>query len=99
MLSTPFSLQSPVPSAYSCLGPVPARGNQLCVSNPADVFLDGQKVGEQKAPAAALWDRLCNVALPDDFDPTVAHTLVVRVCKDSFSAGIWRPVSIVSAGS
>lgn len=62
-----------------------------------DIYLDGRLIGRQdKAPEVA-WDKPCTIALPGDFDPAAAHTLVVRVKKDSAAAGIWKPVAIVAS--
>ena len=52
---------------------------------------------EDYVSITAFSDRAFKIALPADFDPAADHTLVVRVRKDIAAAGIWRPVSIVSA--
>ena len=61
----------------------------------ADIFLDGEKIGEQKEPPGVMWDQPFLVPLPKDFVPDAPHRLLVRVEKDSQAAGIWRPVRIV----
>ena len=61
----------------------------------AEIYLDGRKIGQQNKPPEVMWDKPFKIALPADFDPEVDHTLAVRVRKDTFLAGIWRPVSVV----
>ncbi len=59
-----------------------------------DVFLDGDKIGEQKVPAAVMWDKPFSIMLPNTLNPAAEHELVVRVEKDKYAAGIWKPVSV-----
>ena len=66
------------------------------VDGTADLFLNGIKMGEQKQSASFMWDKSFAVALPDNFNPEIENELVVRVKKDKYAAGIWKPVSIVS---
>ena len=66
----------------------------VAVDGYVDVFLDGVKIGEQKVDVGVMWDKPFSVPLPADFDPTGAHNLMVRVRKDTFAAGIWKPVMI-----
>lgn len=61
----------------------------------ADIYLDGEKIGEQKADVGVMWDKLFTVSLPDDFDPAQPHALAVCVQKDNVAAGIWKAVQIV----
>ena len=63
------------------------------------IFLDGQKIGEQKEPPEVMWDQAFTVALPVAFAAGTPHKLVVRVKKDSQAAGIWRPVRVPWRGS
>lgn len=60
----------------------------------ADIFMDGNSIGEQKEEPYAMWDKTFSIPLPGDFDPRIEHTLVVRVQKRSQGAGIWKPVVI-----
>jgi hypothetical protein len=53
------------------------------------------KIGEQKSPAALMWDKSFTIPLPEDFDPSITNNLSIRVEKDAYAAGIWKPVSIV----
>ena len=61
----------------------------------ADIYLDGKKIGEQKQNLDYMWDQPFTIALPPDFDPAAPHTLMVRVKKDIYAAGIWQRVSII----
>ena len=58
-----------------------------------DVFLDGRKVGEQKAPLEVMWDQPFYISLAEGLAPG-GHTLVIRVQKDSCQAGIHKPIWI-----
>ena len=64
------------------------------IDGDADVFLDGQKVGEQKLPATSMWQHDFFVPLDDGLSPG-KHRLIVRVFKPNFAAGIWKPVAII----
>ena len=64
------------------------------VDGTADVYLDGRKIGEQKASPYTMWDQPFTISLPEDFEYDQQHRLVVRVEKDVHAAGIWKPVSI-----
>jgi len=59
-----------------------------------DIYVDGEKIGEQKKDPALTWDQPFSVKLPSDIK-SGKHILVIRVLKQNYSAGIWRPVSIV----
>ena len=61
-----------------------------------NVFLDGKKIGEQKVAVGFMCDKAFTIKLPRDFDPGASHRLVVRVKKDLYAAGIWKPASIVT---
>ena len=63
----------------------------------ATVYLDGHKIGEQTADVGMMWDKPFTVELPANIDKTATHHLVVRVRKDDFAAGIWKPVVIAKA--
>ena len=65
------------------------------VDGTADIFLDGEKIGEQKIPPSVMWNRAFAIPLPATMDPSTTHRLVVRVEKDLHAAGIWKPVSLV----
>ena len=59
-----------------------------------DVFVDGEKVGEQKGPPDDMWDMPFHFSLDKGLAPG-KHRLVVRVEKDTCDeAGIWKPVAI-----
>ncbi len=58
-----------------------------------DVFVDGIKVGEQKLPVVATWNEC--LFMPIGILTAGEHDLVIRVEKDSWAAGIARPVFLV----
>jgi hypothetical protein len=67
------------------------------VDGTCDVFIDGEKVGEQKRPPEIMWNRPFHLALDAGLAPG-KHTLVIRVEKDTrgdTNAGIYLPVWIV----
>ncbi len=62
----------------------------------SEMFLDGVKVGEQQLPPTATMRHRHGFFIP--LNGTLApgtHTLVVRVVKPNYSAGIWQPVAVV----
>lgn len=59
-----------------------------------DVFIDGEKVGEQKKSPDIMWDRAFYLPLDKGLS-SGKHTLVVRVAKDRCAAGIHKPIWIV----
>lgn len=65
------------------------------VDGTADIYLDGEKIGEQKISPVQMWDKPFAIPLPATFDAEKSHPLAVRVEKDSDAAGIWKPVSII----
>jgi len=73
------------------------------VDGHADFYLDGVKIGEQKADVNVMWDKPFQIPLPVELGPVEVrhlmvsdvHHLMVRVRKDSFAAGIWKSVKIV----
>ena len=65
----------------------------------ADIFLDRAKIGEQKRAPGVMWDKPFKIPLPADLDPTKPHELTIRVRKESFAAGVWRPVRIIREGA
>jgi len=67
------------------------------VDGVADIFLDGVKIGEQHVVEGVMWDKPFTIRLPANLDPAGAHRLAVRVKKDTFAAGIWKPVRIMAA--
>ena len=66
------------------------------VDGDADIFLDGVKIGEQKVAAGVMRDKPFAIRLPANLDPAGTHRLMVRVKKDTFAAGIWKPVRIMT---
>lgn len=65
------------------------------VDGDAQVFLDGTMLGKQELDPSLMWDKPFVLPLPGDFDPGIPHRLTVRVQKDRFAAGIWKPVTVV----
>lgn len=62
----------------------------------SEMFLDGVKVGEEQLPPTATMRHRHGFFVPLEKSPAPgAHTLVVRVVKPNYSAGIWRPVAII----
>jgi len=59
-----------------------------------DVFLDGQKVGEQKIAPVTMWNHPFYIPLDKGLTPG-RHVIVIRVKKESDQAGIWKPIWIV----
>jgi hypothetical protein len=83
--------------------PAEAAGESLslyfgAVDGTCDIYLDGEKVGQQKKPPKQMWDTAFYVPL-DLFVQAGEHTLVVRVEKESHNAGIWKPVSLVDSSA
>jgi len=64
------------------------------IDGDADIYIDGEKVGEQKIPAMHMWQHGFFIPLPKGLSHG-NHRLVVRVFKKRYNAGIWKPVSIV----
>lgn len=62
------------------------------------VYLDGREIGSQKKPPEMMWNKGFYLELPADIRPG-PHTLAVEVSKDSFSAGIWKPVALIDRQS
>ena len=60
----------------------------------ADIYLDGEKIAEQKEPPMMMWDKPFFRALPAQLSPG-RHLMTLRVEKENYAAGIWKPVSIV----
>ena len=63
-----------------------------------DVFIDGEKIGEQKQPPGIMWNRAFYLPLDKGLSAG-KHTMVVRVAKDCNAAGIHKPVWIVDRSS
>ena len=63
----------------------------------SEMFLDGVKIGEQQLPPTAMARHPHGFFIPleDTLEPG-KHTLVIRIKKDNYSAGIWRPSSIIN---
>lgn len=64
------------------------------VDGTCDIWLDGEKIGEQKRPPALMWNQGFHIKLPQSVKPG-PHQLVLRVEKDGSAAGITNPVSLV----
>jgi len=62
------------------------------IDGDALVVLNGETIAELTSHA---WDKPVYVDLPADLDPGERHDLAVRVTKDQYAAGIWKPVRIV----
>jgi len=60
----------------------------------ADAYIDGEKVGEQKISAMHTWQHGFFMPLPKGLAPG-EHTLIIRVAKKNYNAGIWKEISIV----
>lgn len=58
-----------------------------------DVYVDGNKIGEQKLDPYIMWNKPFAISLPDSIGPG-KHTIVIRVEKHEYSAGIWQLISI-----
>ena len=67
------------------------------IDGTADIFLNGEKIGEQKQSVGFMWDKPFAIVLPKDFNPAIQNKLVIRVKKNSFNAGIWKPVNIIES--
>jgi hypothetical protein len=63
------------------------------VDGDCDIFIDGTKVGEQKVPAEIMWNRPFSITLPARL-AAGKHTMVLRVEKHVYAAGIWKTVSL-----
>jgi len=87
--ATDFTIDKATHLNYESLGLYFGAVDGYC-----DIFLDGTKVGEQKEPPTLMWDKGFYVPVAGGIKPG-AHRLVVRVEKDSWAAGIWKPVLIV----
>jgi hypothetical protein len=84
-------------AARQALAERPGRRASLvfgAIDGDADVFLDGNKIGEQKQDVGFMWDKPFAVDLPETFAVAAEHRLTVRVRKDLYAAGIWRPVTV-----
>lgn len=64
------------------------------VDGTCDVWLDGEKIGEQKLSPTLMWNKGFPIKLPQPVKPGL-HQLVLRVEKDFSAAGITDPVSLV----
>jgi hypothetical protein len=61
------------------------------IDGDAVILLNGGRLGESQGHA---WDHPVKLPLPVALDPDREHHLAVRVTKDNFAAGIWKPVRI-----
>ena len=64
------------------------------IDGDADIFIDGEKVGEQKISAHAMWQHGFYIPIESSL-AAGRHTLMVRVFKDHANAGIWKPVALI----
>ena len=64
------------------------------IDGTVDVFFDGEKIGQQKLPPTSMWQHGFYIPLEKHIAPG-RHTLVVRVFKSNYKAGIWKEVSIM----
>jgi hypothetical protein len=62
----------------------------------ADIYLDGVKIGEQKKDVGVMWDKPFSVPLPLNVDLKNTHHLMIRVVKNDFAAGIYKPIRIMA---
>jgi hypothetical protein len=58
------------------------------------VWLDGQQVGEQTRDVGLMWDKPFALDVTPLLTPGKVQRLTVKVKKDSWAAGIWRPVEL-----
>jgi hypothetical protein len=59
-----------------------------------DIYLDGERIAEQKEPPHMMWDKPFFRPIDGRLAPG-SHRLVIRVEKKTFAAGVWKPISIV----
>ncbi len=64
------------------------------IDGDADIFIDGEKVAEQKLGASVMWCHGFFRPLPNGLSPG-EHTIAIRVFKKNYNAGIWREISII----
>ena len=64
------------------------------IDGTVDVFCDGEKIGQQNLPPTSMWQHGFYIPLGKHVTPG-KHTLVLRVFKSNFKAGIWKEVSIM----
>jgi len=59
----------------------------------ADIYIDGDKVAEQKVSPSQMWNKPFSRKIEAPLRPG-KHVMVVRVEKEKYAAGIWKPVWI-----
>ena len=64
------------------------------IDGDADIFVDGEKIGEQKLSASSMWCLGFYIPLPEGLAPG-EHTIAIRVFKPNYNAGIWRAISLI----
>ncbi len=64
------------------------------VDGTCDLYLNGEKIGEQKVSPNVMWDSGFFIRLPEGMAPG-RYSLVLRVEKHRSAAGITKPVSLV----
>jgi len=65
------------------------------IDGDADIYLDGEKIGEQKLPATSMWQHGFYIPLKERLVPGSRHKMVIRVFKDHANAGIWKPIAMI----
>ena len=58
------------------------------------VWIDGKPAGQQMDEAGVLWDKPYAVNVTTLVRPGVTHRVTVKISKDRFAAGIWKPVEL-----
>ena len=86
-----YGIEFEIPQAFAA-GPLALWFS--AIDGTADIFLDGEKICEQKLPPTAMWQHGFYCPLDSDVAPG-KHTLVIRVFKPNFKAGIWKDISIM----
>jgi len=86
---------------YSAAFDVPAVpvGQRLylrlgAVDGVAQVWIDGRSAGAQTLPPTLMWDQPFALNVTDLVRPGTTARVTVRVRKDRFDAGIWKPVEL-----
>ena len=59
------------------------------------IWLDGKLIGSQQEPPPMMWDKSFVIDLGDALKQRKKHRLTVKVVKENYGAGIWKPVGIL----
>jgi hypothetical protein len=62
------------------------------IDETADVWINGEKVGESKGDPAVLWDKPVAIEVTGKYKPDEMNHVVVRVHDSAYAGGIWKPV-------